>query len=135
VKSLNPEPVRARGAELPVDPIQRARCGFVADRRPQALAANNAVQPKGFHQPLNIASGRIETFPAQLPPYLPGAIDGKIFRKNALYFRREFTVALRPLRQPGRILPPGRTLMIGRRGDRQQLADRLDPEGSAMMVN
>jgi hypothetical protein len=40
----DPKTVWARGAQFPVDPVQRTRCGLVADRRAQGLAANNALQ-------------------------------------------------------------------------------------------
>ena len=75
--------------ELPVDPVEWTRCCLVSDRRSQGLAANNALQAERFHQPLDAAPGWSKTFTAQLPPYLAGAIDLKILRKDALYFRDE----------------------------------------------
>jgi hypothetical protein len=34
-----------------------------ADRRPDRLAANRALQAKGSHQPLHCAAGNLATFP------------------------------------------------------------------------
>ena len=44
-------------------------------------------------------------------------------------------IALKPCRQLARIGAPGGVGMIRRRGDRQDMADRLDPVDGAMLVD
>jgi hypothetical protein len=47
-KVRDPQQVRARRPELAVDAVQRAWHGLVADRRPHASSANDALQPSPF---------------------------------------------------------------------------------------
>jgi hypothetical protein len=54
---------------------------------------------------------------------------------DALYRRHEGTVALRPGAAPVRLAQQRRVPPIARRGDLQDLADRLDPEGVTMLVD
>jgi hypothetical protein len=70
------------------------------------------------------------TFAPQLAPH---------FAREILL---EYAADLDPLRciapgagrKPGRIAPLGDMVMVSRRGNRQHLADRLDPVGLAMIV-
>src|SRR5256714_9122941 len=113
--------------ELPVDVIQRARRRLVADRRPDRLATDHALQTKARHQPLDGAAGSREAFSPQLPPDLPHAVDAEVLREDPLNLDLQFGVPLRTGRTLAGVDPLGDMRMVGRRGDRQHLADRLDP--------
>ena len=79
--------------ELAVDLVERARNGLVADRRPHMLSPDNALKAHRFHEPGNGASGDIETFPPQLPPDFPHAIDPVVRIKHAAYLDLQAGVA------------------------------------------
>jgi hypothetical protein len=71
----------------------------------------------------------------QLSPDLAHAIDLEVFTPEALNLGAERLVATLASRAPGRIRLTRGLLVIGRRGDRQYLADRLDPVGLAVGVD
>jgi hypothetical protein len=79
--------------ELPVDPVERAWNGLVADRRPHRLSPDNSLKAHRFHEPGNGASGNIEAFPPQLPPDFPHAIDPVVRIKNPAYLDLQADVA------------------------------------------
>ena len=58
----DPELVRTIGLELPVDPVQRARCLAVGDRGAHDLAAHHTAQAQAPHQPLDRAAGNFNAF-------------------------------------------------------------------------
>ena len=78
-----PEPVRRRRLELPVHLVAPAWLGWVGDGRPDPLAADDALQAHGTHQPLDCAARDLEAFPQQLAPDLPGAVDAEVLRVDA----------------------------------------------------
>jgi hypothetical protein len=78
---------------------------------------------KPAHQPLHGAAGHSDPFAVQLPPDLAGAVDAEVLGMHPGDLSLQLLVAQRPGR--GR---PARGGVVGGRGDRQQLADRLDPE-------
>jgi len=67
--------IRARGPELPVHLVQRARGGLVADGRPRALAADHGAQPKLPHQSRHRAAGHVNTLAVELQPDLVGTMS------------------------------------------------------------
>src|SRR4051794_32061510 len=71
----DPEHVWARRLELPVDTIEWARRGLVADRGPHRLAPHGPLQAHGAHQPRHRAARHPDPLPAELSPDLPDAID------------------------------------------------------------
>src|SRR6185503_7649655 len=121
--------------ELPVDVIQRARHRLIADRRPHGLAADRALQAKARHQPLDGAAGNHEAFSPQLPPDLPHAVDAEVLREDPLNLDLQFGVPSRTGRTLAGVDPLGDMRMVGRRGDRQHLAYRLDPIRFPMIVD
>src|SRR5436190_10940980 len=121
--------------ELPVDVIQRARHRLIADRRPHGLAADRALQAEARHQPLDGAAGNREAFSPQLPPDLPHAVDAEVLREDPLNLDLQFGVTLRTGRTLAGVDPLGDMRMVGRRGDRQHLADRLDPIRFPMIID
>ena len=66
------------GLELPIDVVQRARRGFVADRGPDRLAADHALQVKASHQPRHSAAGNIVALTLELPPDFAPARDTEV---------------------------------------------------------
>ena len=131
-----PKTVRRGSVELSVHMIQRTGGRLVADRRAQRLAPDRSPKAHIPHQPGDGAACGGEAFPPQLPPDLAHAIDTKILPEHALDLNLQICVAAEPVGQTGGISAPGDMGMIGRRGDRQNPADRLDPrrpdEGSSM---
>src|SRR5262249_19548699 len=121
--------------ELPVDVIQRASHRLIADRRPHRLAADRALQAKARHQPLDGAAGNREAFSPQLPPDLPHAVDAEVLREHPLNLDLQFGVPLRTGRTLAGVDPLGDMRMVRRRGDRQHLADRLDPIRFPMIID
>src|SRR5215217_6645192 len=77
-----PERVRPRRPELPVDPIERARRGRVADRGPHRLAAHRALKAHGFHQPHHRAAGDRDALAGELAPDLPDPVDPEVRLKD-----------------------------------------------------
>src|SRR3981189_276999 len=121
--------------ELPVDVIQRARRRLIADRRPHGLAADRALQAQARHQPLDGAAGNREAFSPQLPPDLPHAVDAEVLREDPLNLDLQFGVPLRTGRTLADVDPLGDLRMVGRRGDWQYLADRLDPPHLPIIID
>ena len=131
----HPQDVRPRRLELPVDPIERTRGRRIADRGPHPLAAHDALQAHLPHQPRDRAAGDRDPLAAELPPDLAHAIDPEVLLEHAADFGLRVGIAPRPGRQLARIGAPRHMGVIGRRGDRQNAADRLDPVDGAMIVD
>lgn len=107
-----PQPVRRGCMELSVDLVERTRRSLVADGCFDRFAADDALQAQIGHQSLNRATCNLEAFALHLPPYLA-----------------------RACRTTCRITPLRHAFMIGRWGDLQGPADRLDPILSTMIIN
>lgn len=120
------EDVWPRRLELVADVIQRAWRSLVADRGFDGLAANNPLQTHVPHQSRNRATGNIEAFTLELSPDLVHAVDGEVLIEHAPDLDLQGDVLPGARRQPGRIASLGHMGMVGRRGDRQDPADRLD---------
>ena len=74
-------------------------------------------------------------FPLKLAPDLPGAVHTVILFPYTPYLHTQSLIALLPIRQPSRVHFPGLVLVIRRWGDRQLLADRLDPKSLPVFVD
>ena len=129
----HPQDVRRRRLELAVDAIQRARNGLVLKGRADRLAPNDALQSHGFHQAGDGAARHILALPLQLPPDLARPVDMEVLLEHPAHLALQHAVKPRP--QLTGIDPLGGVVMIGRWGDRQNLADRLDPMRLAMIVD
>ena len=134
-KVADPEHVRPGHPELPVHLVQRARCRSVRDRRLVRLAPDNALNAHTLHQPCHRASGDIEALAAQLPPDLPDAVDPPVLFEYPQDLGAQGRVSTCPIRQPRWFSPPRQMVIVGGRGDRQNLADRLDPVRIPMRVD
>src|SRR5262249_57371657 len=86
-----------------------------------------ALQAKARLHPLAGAAGTREASSPQLPPDLPHAVDAEVLREHPLNLDLQFGVPLRTGRTLAGVDPLGDMRMVRRRGDRQHLADRLDP--------
>ncbi|ESW63400.1 transposase IS986 [Mesorhizobium sp. LSJC285A00] len=74
----DPQHVRRRSMELAVDVVERARCGLVAHRSADRLAADDAFEAHGLHQAGNRAAGDLEALATQPPPDLANAADAEV---------------------------------------------------------
>jgi hypothetical protein len=115
--------------------IERAWRRLVLHRCPDRLAADDALQAEIGHQALHCAACYENAFTHQLPPDLARAIHLEVLGEDAGDLRLQRHVPPRPLRELPGIGPLGGMLVVGRGGDRQNLADRLDPVDLAMIVN
>ena len=104
-------------------------------RRPDRLAADDALKADRPHQARHGAAGDLEALPPQLPPDLAHAIDLEVLGEDAADLGLQGRIPLRPRRQLGGIGPLGDMVVVGRWGDRQHLADRLDPMRLAVIVD
>src|SRR3954470_19291904 len=121
-----PQRIRPRRMELPVYLVTQIGRRFVADRRLHRLAADRAVKTHLLHQPRRRAAGDRDPLPAQLSPDLAHAVDPEVRLPDPADFRPKPDIAPRAGWQARRIGPVRGALVIGRRSDRQQAADRLD---------
>ncbi|MET4218982.1 hypothetical protein ABIB00_004203 [Bradyrhizobium sp. LB14.3] len=74
-----------------------------------------------------VITGNIEAFALELAPDLAHAVDGEVLMEDAPNLDLQCGVLPGARRPLGRIAPFGHMDMVGRGGDRQHLADRLDP--------
>src|SRR5438105_3086439 len=131
----HPQRIRTLGAELPVHAIQRARHAAVADRGTHLLATDDASQAEPLHQSLDRTARHVEPLASQLPPHLAHPVDLEVLVPDALDMRHQDIVGLAALRAPLRIGLPGCMRVVRRRGNLQDLADRLDPVLDSMFVD
>src|SRR5438309_11457260 len=126
-KIRDPQPVGSWRLELAIDPIERAWSALVADGRALWLAADDALQAEVTHEPLDRAAGDRKALPTHLPPDLPHAVDLEVLIENPQDLRLQNIVPLFACRSAPWFTTLANTLVIGRRGDLKQTADRLDP--------
>src|SRR5260370_33635020 len=91
---------RVRGFELTIDVVQRAGRRLVADRGPDRLATNHALQTEGLHQPCHGAAGNIVTLTLQLPPDLAHAKAAEVLPEHPLALCHQGVIPSRSRRQP-----------------------------------
>ncbi len=82
----------------------------MADRGPDRLATDHALQTEGLHQPRHGAAGNIVALTLQLPADLAHAIDAEV----PLNFWLQRAIPSRSRRPPGRTGAPGDMRMVGR---------------------
>jgi hypothetical protein len=88
-----------------------------------------------LHQALNGTAGNLDALPVKLAPDLTGTVYPKVLFPNPCDIVLQAFVTLDAFWPPLRITLTGFMLVIRRRGDRQLLADRLDPVLTLMLVN
>jgi hypothetical protein len=123
-----PQRIGPADLELAVDLVQRAWGLGVADDRHRRLSPPHASQSHGAHQPLHGALGHIDPFAAHLVPDLAGAIETKAVLVDALDRLAHLVIAPSTSRASAGIGTAGSVFVVGRPGDRQFAADRLDTQ-------
>lgn len=93
------------------------------------------VYTEFVHQPLDCATGHSNAFAGQLPPHFFCNVDLYIGLPDPFSLRAQHPVTPSPSTAFVRLAQQRRTPPIRRRGNLQDLAERLDPKGSAMLVN
>ncbi len=126
----NPKLIRPVSLELPVDPVQRARRARIGSRRAKPLAANCAWQALQPHQPCDRTACHRNAFPVHLLSDLRHTIGQNVGLADALDLGAQNLVAFRARTTSGRISKLHRMASVTRRGNLQDLADRLDPKVS-----
>jgi len=106
-----PQAVRGLRGEVAADEVGRPGRLRVGDRRAPPLAAHRALA-------------------AQLPPHLAGAVDAVVLLIDAADLAGQLLIAQGP-----RARGPRPRRVVGRRGDRQYGADRLDPEALRVLLD
>src|SRR5215204_2636137 len=131
----HPQLIRSGRAELALDQVCRTINAVLTDRGPALAPAHDPLQPERAHQALDRAAGDADALPAELSGDLAGAVDLEVLPPDAADLWRELGIAPDPRRLPLRLRLPGFMLVVGRWGDRQLLADRLDPVLGPVLVN
>jgi hypothetical protein len=131
----DPERIRPADLEVSVDPIERTGCGLVAVRGALRSSPDDALQPHLAHQPGDRAACDLDPFAAELAPHLAHAVDAEVVLEDAPDLTAELGVAPGARRDLGRIGTARHVGVIGRRGDRQHPADRLDPVDGTVLVD
>jgi hypothetical protein len=121
--------------ELPVHLVQRAWRLLVSDRRPVRLASDNALNAHLLHQPSHRAPGDVEAFAAHLVPDLACAVDAPVVFEDTPDLGSQRLIPARALGKPRGVGALGQKIIVGGRGDRQDVADRLDPVRITMRVD
>ena len=126
----DPKLVRPSGREVPVHQVRRPRRLILGDRRAPGLAAADAGKAQLTHETGDGAAGHDDPFAPQLAPELAGAVDAEVRSVDTGDLDLQLLVSQCSGR--GR---PGLGVVVGRRGDRQVPADRLDPEPGLVSVD
>jgi len=98
------------------------------------------LQPHLTHQPSHRAASdraavHLDLLPLQLPPHLAHAVDLEVAVIDATDMQPKFRITLPQRRQLARVVAPRDLGVVRRRGDRQHIADRLDPVGVLVLVD
>ena len=132
----HPELIRARRGEVPLDKILRAvRVGLRLRRGHPRAAPDDTAKAPLPHQPAHRAASHVNLFAPQLPPHFPRPVDLELLVPHPLDGGTEFVIALGPRRSTRRVRLPRLLEEVGRRGDRQHAADRLDPVDVSMVID
>ncbi len=119
----HPQPVRSRRREDPLDEIGRALADQSRPGRPDPLHAGHAGQAERAHKAGHPVAADGDPFPAQRAPGLARAIHTEVLAVDAGDVDRQRLITDRARRRW-----PDLGGVVGRRGDLQRPADRLDPE-------
>lgn len=115
VKSLTTRDVRRRRLEPALHPFQHARWNVVRDGQPRLPARNDAFQTQILDRPHHRSTGHINAFATHLVSGLADGMNPVVPFPNPLDLSSEDLVAL------------GHVIAKRGWGDRQMIADRLDP--------
>jgi hypothetical protein len=125
----HPELVGAVGVELTLDQVRRAHGllgGHGGDL--EGSPSDRAAQTHRAHQPRDGATCDRDGLATKLTPDLLGAVDAVVAGVvHAADLASELLITSSASRPPRWIAAASVVLVVGRRGDRQHVADRLDP--------
>ena len=121
--------------KLSVHPVERTGDGWIAYGGSNLAAAHDPLQAHPAHQPSHRAPGGGLSLPPELPPDFAHAVYAEVGVEHALDVAGQDQVTLGPSGQTGWVSASGGMSAVGRWGDRQHLADRLDPVGPAVIVD
>ena len=99
------------------------------------LATAYTAQAQSAHQSLDSAPGNGNSLTVHLFPDLVGSVDLHIGVPDPLDLRDKFVIVLGPVTAQYRLAHLGSMTPVTRRGNLQNLADRLDPIGIAVLVD
>ena len=131
----HPQRVRSADAELAVDLVQRAWCLGIADSGNAGFSAPYARQPHRPHQPLHGALGHFDPLAPQLVPDLARTIEAEAGLMDPPDLLPDLVIAPDTSWAQLRIGTARGALVVGRWGDCQFAADRLDTQFLAMSVD
>jgi hypothetical protein len=131
----DPQLVRTRCRKFPVNQIEGAHQCIIHDRRPALGASPHAFYLQSSHQALYRAPHDFDTLSVKLAPNLTGSVYPKVLSPDPRDITLQRFVTLGAFWPPVRIILTGFVLVIRRPGDRQWLADRLDPVCVLMLAN
>ena len=123
----DPELVRACGVEVALHEVHRASAARIRLRRLESTSTDRALEAHFTHQTGHRASSHDATLTAKLTPDLAHAIHVKVLLPYTTNLAAKLDVALRSRWLAAWVLLSRFLLVIGRRGDREHPADRLDP--------
>lgn len=92
----DPEPVRLGGPELPTDEVRRTRRLGVGDRRAPSLAADDAHEAEGAHQPGDVVPPHVDICAEGRLPELAHTTDRAVLPVELGEPRGELGVTHRP---------------------------------------
>jgi len=131
----DPELIGSIRGELAVDPIQRTRRRPIRNGGAHRLASACAAQAQATHEPFHRTARHGNGFPVHLLPDLIGAIHPQVGIPDSFDLRNQPFIALGPVATPFRMALPDRMAPVGRRGNPQHSADRLDPIGIPVLID
>src|SRR5437870_5426428 len=132
----DPQLVRPHGLELPRHQIRRSRRRGIRDRRHCELPpAHRACEAQAPHQARHRTAGDGLPFALELLPDFADAVDLAVLLPHATDVLAQSLVPPRPPWPAVGIAIPCFELVVQRRGDRQDRADRLDPELLPVLVD
>src|SRR5690606_31072365 len=131
----NPKLIGACRPEVALDEIQGLGPSLVRSRRPALPPTNYAGQFHFAHQSSDRAAGYHDLFAVQLPPHFADPVAPSTRLPNPTGLLAEDPGALGSGGERVRIALSSRGLVVRRRGDRQNRADRLDPVFPALRVD
>ena len=130
----NPELVGHGRHELPVDLVIRAGLRRIGDGR-LLLASHNPLQSMKMHEPLHGATRDVVPVAPKLMPGLAGPVAPPALAVGRLDLLEILHVLPGTVRGQLGVAGSSGMTVEGCRGDRQNTADRLDPEDLAMLFN
>lgn len=130
-----PQTIGSVCMKLPIHQIQQTQRFLIWHRCSDHLATAYPLHAVLCHQALHGAAGNLMALPTQLTPDLASAIHSEIHRPDLLNHRHQLSITLSPSALEIRIANSCSMAPVGRWGNLQNPADRLDPIVRPVPVN